>query len=131
MVPCMPLIHIHMRVGRSPEQKHALLEGLHGAFVEALGIPKDDQNQLLHEYEPQNFHAKYGPDSVFIEASLFQGRSLDAKRKLYRLIVEQLGRVGVAKEQVFIVLHDVPKENWGIRGGQAACDVQFGFKIDV
>ena len=22
-------------------------------------------------------------------------------------------------------------ENWGIRGGQAACDVELGFKIDV
>lgn len=30
-----------------------------------------------------------------------------------------------------IVLHEVPSENWGIRGGQAACDVSLGFKIDV
>jgi hypothetical protein len=32
---------------------------------------------------------------------------------------------------VLIVLHEPPLENWGIRGGQAATDVQLGFKIDV
>ena len=127
----MPLIHLHLRVGRSPEQKQALLWGLHEAFVEAFGIPRDDCNQLLHEYEPKHFQAKYGADSVFVEAMVFQGRSPDAKRKLYGLIVEKLGRAGVPKEQVFIVLHDLPRENWGIRGGQAACDVQLGFKVDL
>lgn len=24
-----------------------------------------------------------------------------------------------------------PQERWGVRGGQAACDIQLGFKIDV
>ncbi|RYY36432.1 MAG: hypothetical protein EOP46_06440, partial [Sphingobacteriaceae bacterium] len=26
---------------------------------------------------------------------------------------------------------EIPKENWGIRGGQAGCDVELGFKIEV
>jgi len=29
------------------------------------------------------------------------------------------------------MVNDLPMENWGIRGGQAACDVDLGFKIDV
>jgi phenylpyruvate tautomerase PptA (4-oxalocrotonate tautomerase family) len=131
MVPLMPLTHVHLRAGRSPEEKRALLDGLHRSFVEAFGIPENDRNLLLHEYEPQHFETKDGPESVFIEATVFLGRSLDAKRKLYGLIVENLGRHGVPKDGVLIVLHEVPLENWGLRGGQAASDVSFGFKIDV
>jgi hypothetical protein len=32
---------------------------------------------------------------------------------------------------VKILLREIQKENWGIRGGQAGCDVELGFKIDV
>ena len=127
----MPLVHVHLRAGRTATQKQAILDALHVAFVEALKIPATDRNQLVHEYSPEHFESRYGPDSVFVEATVFAGRSLDAKRKLYRLIVEGLAAAGVAKDQVLIVLHEPPLENWGIRGGQAATDVQLGFKIDV
>jgi phenylpyruvate tautomerase PptA (4-oxalocrotonate tautomerase family) len=127
----MPLVHVHLRAGRTTAQKQALLDALHAAFVEALKIPATDRNQLVHEYAPEHFEARYGPDAVFVEATVFPGRSLDAKRKLYRLIVDGLSAAGVDKDQVLIVLHEPPLENWGIRGGQAATDVQLGFKIDV
>jgi len=29
------------------------------------------------------------------------------------------------------MLREITAENWGIRGGQAACDVDLGFKVDV
>jgi hypothetical protein len=35
------------------------------------------------------------------------------------------------KDRVLAVLHEPALENWGIRGGQAGCDIQLGFKIDV
>jgi len=127
----MPLVHVHLRAGRSPAQKQALLDALHAAFVEALKLPPADRNQLVHEYAPGDFEARYGPEAVFVEAVVFPGRSLDAKRRLYRLVVDGLAAAGVAKDQVLIVLHEPPLENWGIRGGQAATDVQLGFKIDV
>jgi phenylpyruvate tautomerase PptA (4-oxalocrotonate tautomerase family) len=127
----MPLVHVHLRTGRTAAEKKAILDGLHAAFVEALKIPEADRNQLVHEYSPEHFEARYGPDAVFVEATVFPGRSPDAKRKLYRLLVENLERAGVPKDRVLAVLHEPALENWGIRGGQAGCDVQLGFKIDV
>jgi phenylpyruvate tautomerase PptA (4-oxalocrotonate tautomerase family) len=127
----MPIVHVHLRAGRTAAQKQAILDALHAAFVDALKLPATDRNQLLHEYPEGHFEARYGPETVFVEASVFPGRSLDAKRRLYRGIVEGLSTAGVAKDQVLIVLHEPPLENWGIRGGQAATDVQLGFKIDV
>jgi hypothetical protein len=43
----------------------------------------------------------------------------------------QVGELGIPRDHVMIVLHEVPRENWGIRGGQAACDVDLGFKVGV
>jgi phenylpyruvate tautomerase PptA (4-oxalocrotonate tautomerase family) len=127
----MPIVHIHLRAGRSDAQKKAILDGLHAAFVEALKLQPEDRNQLVHEYAPGNFEARYGPEAVFVEANLFQGRSADAKRRLYRLAVDALERAGVPRDAVLIVLHDPPLENWGIRGGQAATDVKLGYDIKV
>jgi hypothetical protein len=37
----------------------------------------------------------------------------------------------VDPQRALVVLHEPPLANWGIRGGQAATDVQIGFKLDV
>ena len=55
----------------------------------------------------------------------------NAKRSLYQAIVTNLESFGIPRDHVKILLREVEKENWGIRGGQAGCDVDLGFKIDV
>jgi phenylpyruvate tautomerase PptA (4-oxalocrotonate tautomerase family) len=45
--------------------------------------------------------------------------------------VENLGTLGIPPDHVLVLLDEVPRENWGIRGGRAACDVDLGFKVDV
>src|SRR6185312_12906069 len=119
----MPIVHVHLRAGRSSEQKRTVLDGVHRAFVEAFAIPEEDRNQVLHEHAPEHFQAKYGPDTVFVEASVILGRSADAKRKLYALLVEYLAGAGVPRDAVLIVLHEAPVESWGMRGGRSAADV--------
>ncbi|HSN14686.1 MAG TPA: tautomerase family protein [Anaeromyxobacteraceae bacterium] len=127
----MPLVHVHLLAGRTPAQKKAILDGVHTALVEAFRIPEHDRFQLLHEHAAEGFEARYGEETVLVEATVFPGRTLDAKRKLYQAIARNLEGAGVPRDRVLIVLHEPPMENWGIRGGQAACDVQLGFKVDV
>ena len=66
-----------------------------------------------------------------ISIDAFAGRSLAAKRILYRTLVENLAPFGIPADHVLIMLREIPAENWGVRGGQAACDIDLGFKIDV
>jgi hypothetical protein len=66
-----------------------------------------------------------------IEITMFVGRSREAKRALHREIVRRLTPFGVPAEDVKIVLVEVPTENVGIRGGQAACDVDLGYVLSV
>jgi 4-oxalocrotonate tautomerase family enzyme len=63
---------------------------------------------------------------------LFQGRSFEAKKSLYKNIVDNLeAALGVKRTDVFIVIQEPPLENWGVAGGKPASEVDFGFKIDV
>jgi phenylpyruvate tautomerase PptA (4-oxalocrotonate tautomerase family) len=45
--------------------------------------------------------------------------------------VRNFGELGVAPADVFVVLHEPPLDNWGIRGGQMASEVDVGFEIQV
>ena len=60
----------------------------------------------------------------------FAGRTIDAKRQLYREIVERLEGLGIPRQDVSILLRESPTENWG-SGGQAASDYDLGFTIPV
>jgi phenylpyruvate tautomerase PptA (4-oxalocrotonate tautomerase family) len=61
----------------------------------------------------------------------FAGRSVEAKRRLYQEIVDRLEPLGIPRDHVSITLRESPPENWGIQGGQAACDVDLGFNVKV
>jgi phenylpyruvate tautomerase PptA (4-oxalocrotonate tautomerase family) len=128
----MPIVHVHVRAGRTAAEKKALLDGVHAALVEAFRIPDPDRNQLLHEHAAADFETRPGDGAVLVELSVFPGRSPEAKRRLYEAIVRNLERgARVDPAKVLVVLHEPPLENWGIRGGKAATDVQLGFELDV
>ena len=129
----MPLVRIDVRKGRARSEKAALLEAMHAALVEALKIPDDDRTQRLCEHEAEDFEIPPTKTERYtvIEITMFPGRSLNAKRHLYGAIVRNLASLGVASSDVFIVLHEPPMENWGVRGGVPASEVNVGFKVDV
>lgn len=129
----MPDVLIEVRAGWLGRRKPQFLDAIHAALVEAIRIPRDDKVMRLVEHAPDNFviPAARGDRFTRIEITLFAGRSLDAKRRLYKTIVGNLARFGVPAADVKIVLVEVPAENWGIRGGHAACDIDLGFEVEV
>jgi phenylpyruvate tautomerase PptA (4-oxalocrotonate tautomerase family) len=131
----VPSVLIEVRRSYTPEQEVALMEAVHSALREAFAIKAGDRNVRLVVHEPHRFACppeRQHPESyTHISIDAFAGRSVDAKRALYRGIVERLATLGIPKDHVKILLRELPRENWGIRGGQAACDVELGFKIDV
>jgi phenylpyruvate tautomerase PptA (4-oxalocrotonate tautomerase family) len=130
----MPLVKIEIRKGYSPEYKKAILDGVHQALVDALGIPDSDRFQRIYELDSEDFECP--PDRshavTMIQITMFPGRSFDAKKKLYQNIIQNLGKnPGIDGIDILIILLEPPMENWGIRGGQPASEVDLGFKIDV
>ena len=131
----MPSVLIEVRKSYPPEQETALMEAVHAALREAFRILPGDRNVRLIAHAPHRFacppHLAQPELYTHVSIDAFAGRSLDAKRALYRGIVENLGALGIPKDHVKILLRELPRENWGVRGGQAACDVELGFKIEV
>jgi phenylpyruvate tautomerase PptA (4-oxalocrotonate tautomerase family) len=129
----MPLFRVEIREGWSPAEKAGLLDAIHAAAVEALRIPDEDRTQILTEHPAEAFEIPPGKGDRFtlVEVTMFAGRSLDAKRRLYRAVVRNLGGLGIPPSDVLIILHEVPLENWGIRGGTPASDVDLGFEVGV
>jgi phenylpyruvate tautomerase PptA (4-oxalocrotonate tautomerase family) len=129
----MPVIRVEIREGWSPAEKTGLLDAIHAAAVEALKVPDEDRTQILTEHPADAFEIPPGKGDRFtlVEITMFTGRSLDAKRRLYRAVVRNLTHLGIPPSDVLIVLHEVPLENWGVRGGTPASDVDLGFEVGV
>jgi phenylpyruvate tautomerase PptA (4-oxalocrotonate tautomerase family) len=131
----MPSVLIEVRRSYNPTEVEALIEAVHSALRTAFQILPNDRNVRLLVHDAHRFACPPGchqPERyTHVTIDAIAGRSLDAKRALYREIVENLERLDIPRDHVKIVLRDIPRSNWGIRGGQAACDVDLGFDVEV
>ncbi len=132
----MALVRIEVVKGRSPEEKRGLLDAIHEALITALKVPRGDPALRIVEHDPACFELPSAPHPVsdrytLVEITMFSGRSIEAKRELYRQIVRRLGDLGVSAADITIVILESPTENWGVHGGQPASDVELGFAVEV
>jgi phenylpyruvate tautomerase PptA (4-oxalocrotonate tautomerase family) len=59
-------------------------------------------------------------DLVFIQITVFNTRTVEQKKALFRRIVELLGESpGIRPEDVFVNIADAAKENWSVGNGPA------------
>jgi phenylpyruvate tautomerase PptA (4-oxalocrotonate tautomerase family) len=128
----MPSTRIETRSGWLGDRRKDFVEAVQAALVEGILIPEGDRCVRLIEYDADciitSSHA--GPRYTVIEISLFSGRSLEAKRRLYAAMAERLAPFGLAPNEIKVILHEVPRENWGLRGLPAS-EIELGFKVDV
>jgi len=131
----MPSTTIEIRTSYSPEQETAIIDAVQAALVEAFKIPVDDRCVRLICHAPHRFICPSDRSSperyTVVTVTAFQGRSLEAKRRLYQAIVGNLAQCGIARDHVKILLHEVPLENWGLRGGVPASELNLGFEVNV
>ncbi len=128
----MPNTTIETRAGWVTDAP-AVIEAVQAALREALRLPDWDRTLRLIEHAADHFAVPPGRGARYtlIEVTLFSGRSLAAKRALYQAIVRNLGKLGVPPDDIKVTLIEVPPENWGVRGGRPASEVDLGFKIEV
>lgn len=125
----MPRLTVSMLAGKPDAYRTAILNNLYRAMRETLGVPDDDQFITLTEHAPTNFRFgnAYGiarsTDLVYIQITVFDTRTPQQKKALYRRIAELLAESpGLRPEDVFINVYDAPAVNWSVGGGVA----QFG-----
>jgi phenylpyruvate tautomerase PptA (4-oxalocrotonate tautomerase family) len=130
----MPSTLIDVRRAYTPDEQVALINAVHAALVTAFEIPEDDRFARLTPLEPHamvnGLHDGVADTYTRVTIDCFSGRSIAAKRALYRQIVDRLADHGIPPEHVSILLRESPPENWGA-GGIPASDHDLGFNINV
>jgi phenylpyruvate tautomerase PptA (4-oxalocrotonate tautomerase family) len=129
----MPLAKIEVRKSRSEEEIGHMIDAVYQAQREALKVPEGDRQIRYLEHKPEHFAVPPGKTENYtlVEIALFPGRSLEAKRNLYKSIVRRFGDLGIDPTDIFIVLNEPPLDNWGIKGGSPASEVDIGFNLNV
>lgn len=130
----MPSTVIEVRRPYTFEQEVHIIEAVQASLVEGFKIPPGDRCARLVVHEPHRFIALSRlaqPERyTVITVSAFAGRSLEAKRNLYRGIVDRLAPLGIPSDHTKIMLVEIERENWGLRGTPAS-EIELGFRVDV
>jgi phenylpyruvate tautomerase PptA (4-oxalocrotonate tautomerase family) len=114
------------------KEESSFIDEFHNKMMSVLKIPEHDRQIVLNQntegfYQPTNSSGKY----MIFEIKMFSGRTFETKKKLYKELFALAHSVGVKGTNVNVILEDIEKENWGIRGGQPASDVDLGFDTDI
>ncbi|MCI3206122.1 MULTISPECIES: tautomerase family protein [Pandoraea] len=123
----MPFVNIALRSGKPEAYRQAIFDGVYNALRETFNVPDDDQFMVLTEHDAANF--RYGKsyldvsrsdDLVFIQITANNTRTVEQKKALFQRIVALLAEnPGIRKEDVFVNLVEVVKENWSLGNGVA------------
>jgi 4-oxalocrotonate tautomerase len=123
----MPLVRVDVPKGNSAEYRRAIGEEIYTAMVDVLNVPKDDRFRVIAEHDenalvidPTYLGIQRTKDAILIQITLNDGRSVEKKRAFYKALADGLHqRVGLRREDVFVNLVEVKKENWSFGDGEA------------
>ena len=102
------------------------MNAVQAALVTAFGVGPDDKNITLIAHRPHRFMCppdrddseRYTNITIVGHAS----RPIEAKRRLYTAIVDNLEALGIPRNCSLIQLHELPPEDIAIRGGHPMTD---------
>lgn len=113
--------------------KPELSDAVHACLVEAFELPPEKKFQRFFALEPADFiypsdrSARY----TILEISMFEGRSVAAKKRLIRLLFERLeDECAISPQDLELTLFETPKHNWGIRG-RPGDELRLTYKVEV
>jgi phenylpyruvate tautomerase PptA (4-oxalocrotonate tautomerase family) len=123
----MPLTRIALRAGKPAQYRKALTDSIQRSLVDTFNVPKDDIFMLITEHEDGNFvydkqylNVERSDDLVIIQITLNNTRTLEQKKALYQRMADELAESpGLRREDVFVNLVEVLKENWSFGNGIA------------
>jgi 4-oxalocrotonate tautomerase len=123
----MPLIRVSLRRGKSDEYKKAIGDGVYQALRETFTVPDEDRFITVSEHSESEFQFSKTymdiartNDLVILQITVSNTRTIEQKKALFARIVELLSqKPGLRKEDIFVNLVEVAKENWSFGNGVA------------
>ena len=123
----MPLVRIDLAEGKPPEYRAKIGQIVYQAMLDVLSVPTDDRFQIIVEHPKAGlqFDRNYlgihrSDDCVFVQITLSSGRTVETKQRFYKAVADGLHEaLKLRREDVFINLVEVSKENWSFGNGIA------------
>jgi len=123
----MPFIRIDTLAGQYSDTQRAAMSDVLYEAVRSIGAPEGDRFQVFTEHPPGRLVAD--PDYlgvprtdgfVAVQVTMNAGRSLEQKKGFFAQTADGFhAQAGVRREDVFINLIEVPRENWSFGNGEA------------
>lgn len=113
--------------------KRQLSDLIHACVMEAFEYPADKRAHRFFPLEEEDFFYPPGRSERYtiIELSMFEGRSVAAKKRLMQLLFERTGReLGLAPVDLELTISETPKHNWAFRG-LPGDEHALGYKVEV
>lgn len=113
--------------------KARLSEIIHSCIVDALAFPKDKRVHRFFPMERDDFLylASSTERYTIIEISMMEGRSVEAKKHLIKLLFSRIeAELSLLPHEIEITITESPKHNWGFRG-QTGDEIQLNYKVEV
>lgn len=113
--------------------KIQLSDVIHSCVVQALQFPVDKRAHRFFPLEKEDMLYPAGRTDAYtiIEITMISGRSVEAKKKLIRLLFDNIQQeVGITFQDIEICIYESPPCNWGFRGLHGD-EVMLNYKIDV
>lgn len=114
-------------------RRERLSDVIHSCAVEALGLPADKKFHRFLPLEKADFIFPPGrsDDYIIIEVSIFEGRTVEAKKHLVSLLFERIGsELQIGVNDVEITIFETPRHNWGIRG-KPGDELELSYQVTV
>ncbi len=113
-------------------RRNTVSDAIHRAVVESLEYPMDKRFHRFFPLEAEDFvfPSDRSDHYLILEITMFEGRSVEAKKKLVRTLFERLEPLGFSGQDVEITILESPKHNWGIRGVPAD-ELALSYRVEV
>ena len=113
--------------------KARLSDVIHACVVKALALPPEKRFHRFFPLESDDFifPADRSARYLIVEISLFEGRSVAAKKQLMRLLFGRTQReFDLSPTDLEITLTETPKHNWGLRG-MPGDEISLSYRVEV
>jgi phenylpyruvate tautomerase PptA (4-oxalocrotonate tautomerase family) len=113
--------------------KSRLSDAIHSCVVEALNFPVDKRAHRFFPMDPSDFYypGSASPKYTIIEISMFEGRAVETKKHLIRLLFERVGQqCDRQPNEIEITIAETPRPNWGFRG-KPGDEIGLTYKVEV
>lgn len=113
--------------------RECLSDTIHECVMEALQFPADKRAHRFFMMEKEDMFYPSGRTDAYtiIEITIIEGRSVEAKKKLIRLLFDKIrDNVNISHQDIEICIQESAAHNWGFRGMHGD-EAKLNYKINV